>query len=165
MAGMGKSLRFDDAEIAELCELSYGRPRTFATLAMLYPGLDLTKQFHEDHIFASSRFTRARLAKAQIPAESLDDYLERANRLPNLQLLAGIPNTEKQAQLPLSWLQGPHFTSSEARDTYMRENDLSDLPLEFDSFLDFYSGRRERIERRLRALLDAAATAQADPVT
>ena len=45
MAGRGKSLRFDDAEIEELCELSYGRPRTFATLAMLYPGLDLTKQF------------------------------------------------------------------------------------------------------------------------
>ena len=45
MAGRGKSLRFGDAEIEELCELSYGHPRTFATLAMLYPGLDLTKQF------------------------------------------------------------------------------------------------------------------------
>jgi hypothetical protein len=165
MAGMGKSLRFDDAEIEELCELSYGRPRTFATLAMLYPGLDLTKQFHEDHIFASSRFTRARLVKAEIPGESIEDYLERANRLPNLQLLAGVPNTEKQAELPLKWLQGPHFTSAEARDTYMRENDLNDLPLEFERFLDFYNGRRERIEHRLRTLLDAAPTAHtiADP--
>jgi hypothetical protein len=155
MAGRGKSLRFDDAEIEELCELSYGRPRTFATLAMLYPGLDLTKQFHEDHIFASSRFTRSRLAKAGIPAESTEPYLERANRLPNLQLLAGIPNTEKQAEMPLEWLQGPHFTSDDARDTYMRENDLNELPLEFERFLEFYDGRRKRIEQRLRALLDA----------
>lgn len=158
MAGRGKSLKFDDAEIEEFCELSYGRPRTFATLAMLYPGLDLTKRFHEDHIFASSRFTRSRLVKAGIPAEASEDYLERANRLPNLQLLAGIPNTEKQAELPLKWLQGPHFTSAEARDTYMRENDFDDLPLEFERFLDFYNGRRERIERRLRTLLDAAPT-------
>jgi hypothetical protein len=42
MAGMGKSLKFDDAEIAELCDLQYGRRRTFPVLATLYPGLDLT---------------------------------------------------------------------------------------------------------------------------
>ena len=128
MAGLGKSLQFSDAEIDELCELSYGRPRTFATLAMLYPGLDLTKQFHEDHIFARSRFTRARLVKAGIPPEAIDDYLERVNRLPNLQLLGGVPNTEKQARLPDEWLHGPHFTSDEARGTYMRENDLEGVP-------------------------------------
>lgn len=153
MAGLAKSLQFSDAEIEELCELSYGRPRTFATLAMLYPGLDLTKQFHEDHIFARSRFTRARLVKAGIPAEAIDDYLERVNRLPNLQLLAGVPNTEKQARLPDEWLHGPHFTSDEARETYMRENDLESVPLALDEFLTFYDGRRSKIEARLRAQL------------
>lgn len=153
MAAMGKSLKFDDAEIAELCELAYGRPRTFSTLAMLYPGLDLTKQFHEDHIFARSRFTRARLARARIPQESIDDYLERVDHLPNLQLLAGVPNTEKQAHLPLEWLHGPHFTNAETRETYMRENDLDGVPLEFERFLDFYDARRQRIEQRLGTLL------------
>jgi hypothetical protein len=120
---------------------------------MLYPGLDLTKQFHEDHIFARSRFTRARVAKAGIGSELVEDYLERADRLPNLQLLAGVPNIEKQAQLPLEWLHGPHFTTAEARAGYMRENDLNELPLEFERFLEFYDGRRERIEQRLRTLL------------
>jgi hypothetical protein len=35
----------------------------------------------------------------------------------------------------------------------MRENDLNELPLEFERFLEFYDGRRERIEQRLRTLL------------
>lgn len=51
MAGLGKALRFEEAEIDELLELRYGRPRTFATLAALYPGLDMTKAFHVDHVF------------------------------------------------------------------------------------------------------------------
>jgi Protein of unknown function DUF262 len=98
MARMGKSLKFDEAEVAELCDLSYGRPRTFSTLAMLYPGLDLTKQFHEDHIFARSRFTRARLTKAGIPQESVDDYLELACRTSSCLPASPIPRSKRTSR-------------------------------------------------------------------
>jgi Protein of unknown function DUF262 len=156
MAGLGKSLEFTDAEISELSELRYGSPRTFAVLAMLYPGLDLTKSFHEDHIFPRSRFTRARLTKTGIAEEKIDDYLERVNSLPNLQLLSGLPNIEKQAKLPGEWVAGPHFPSEAARRTYLTENDLGELPLTLEGFLEFYEGRRKRIEGRLRSLLGVA---------
>lgn len=73
MTVLGKSLRLEDAEIDELLESRYGRPRTFATLAMLYPGLDLTQAFHVDHIFPRRRFTRHQLAKAGVPADRVDD--------------------------------------------------------------------------------------------
>jgi hypothetical protein len=157
MASLGKSLKFDDAEVEELSELRYGRPRTFATLAMLYPGLDLTKVFHEDHIFPRSLFTRPKLKKTGIPPTRISEYVDRVDGLPNLQLLAGVPNTEKQAKLPGEWLAGPQFPNEATRAQYMQENDLSGLPLDLEHFLDFHEGRRERIERRLRVLLGVGA--------
>lgn len=153
MAAVGKSLRFDDAEIEELAELRFGSPRVFPVLATLYPGLDLTKAFHEDHIFPRSRYTRSKLAKAGIAQEKIDDYIDNVDGLANLQLLAGVPNTEKQAKLPAEWLAGPHFPTEELRQTYVAENDLQGLPDDLNGFLDFYEARRQRIQKRLSSLL------------
>ena len=153
MAAQGKSLRFEDAEIDELLESRYGRPRTFATLAMLYPGLDLTQAFHVDHIFPRSKFTRSRLMKAGIPVERLEAYVTAVDSLPNLQLLPGIPNIEKQATLPSDWLLGPHFPTPEKRKRYLEQNDLQGLPLELERFLDFHAARRELMASRLRDIV------------
>lgn len=155
MTVQGKSLRFEDAEFDELLESRYGRPRTFATLAMLYPGLDLTQAFHVDHIFPRSLFTRSKLTKAGIPADRLGAYLEAVDSLPNLQLLPGIPNIEKQATLPSDWLAGPHFPTDEKRERYLEQNDLHGLPLELHHFLDFHAARRDLMASRLRAVVGA----------
>src|SRR5262249_46919198 len=61
MVALGKSLAFDPTEVDELLEMRYGGQRTFSVLSLLYPGLDLSKEFHEDHIFPRSRFTAKRL--------------------------------------------------------------------------------------------------------
>jgi uncharacterized protein DUF262 len=155
MTLQGKSLRFEDAEIDELLESRYNRPRTFATLAMLYPGIDLTQTPHVDHIFPQSLFTRSRLTKAGIPANRFDAYIDAADSLPNLQLLSGIPNAEKQATLPYDWLHGPHFPTAEKRERYLEQNDLQGLPLELERFLDFHAGRRELMASRLRTIVGA----------
>ncbi len=160
MTLQGKSLRFEDAEIDELLESRYGRPRTFATLAMLYPGLDLTQAFHIDHIFPSSRFTRRQLTQAGIPTDRIDAYIAAVDTLPNLQLLQGLPNVEKQAALPSDWLTGPHFLTDERRQRYLEQNDLHGLPLELDRFLEFHAARRELMASRLRTLVGATPTAQ-----
>jgi hypothetical protein len=162
MTVQGKSLRFEDAEIDELLESRYGRPRTFATLAMLYPGLDLTQAFHVDHIFPRSLFTRSKLTKAGIPSDRLDAYLNAVDSLPNLQLLPGIPNIEKQAKLPSDWLAGPHFPTAEKRERYLELNDLQELPLELHRFLDFHAARRELMASRLRVVVDPKTVASED---
>jgi hypothetical protein len=158
MASAGKSLRFENAEIAELLELRFGSARVFPVLATLHPGLDLTKSFHEDHIFPRSRFTRAKLARAGIAPDKIEEYFANADALPNLQLLAGLPNVEKQTMLPAAWLDGPHFPTAAARATYIAENDLQDLPVDLNGFLEFFDARRQRIEARLRKALNVQST-------
>lgn len=159
MAAVGKGLVFDDAEIDELLNLKYGGQRTFAVLSVLYPGLDLGKKFHEDHIFPKSRFTRKRLAAAGVPADQIDDYLNSVNLMPNLQLLAGTANIEKQDGLPAQWIEAA-FPTSEKRATYIAENDLDNLPLDLEGFPVFFAQRKQRIRTRLIAAL--GTTSQAD---
>ncbi len=149
----GKSLKFNDEEVNELLDLTFGNKRVFPVLAALYPGLDFTKTFHVDHIFPRSRFTKAKLAAAGVPSESLDEFVSKVNGLANLQLLPGAANVEKQAVLPAEWLHGPHFTSDAARTQYVVDNDLEDLPASITGFLEFYELRRAALESRLKSAL------------
>lgn len=70
ISAIGKSLEFEMTELDELLAVKYGGQRTFPVLAMLYPGLDLSKSFHEDHIFPRSRFTPKRLLEPFRPTRS-----------------------------------------------------------------------------------------------
>lgn len=153
MASVGKSVKFEEAEINELLDVRYGSQRVFPVLATLYPGLDLTKAFHEDHIFPRSRFTRTRLLKDGVPIDKVDEFLGKVDALPNLQLLQGGPNIEKQATLPAAWLDGPHFPTLESRVQYVADNDLQDLPADVTNFLEFFDERRKRLEGRLKNAL------------
>ncbi|WP_262107559.1 DUF262 domain-containing protein [Arthrobacter sp. Marseille-P9274] len=148
MAAVGKGLTFDTAEIDELLNLKYAGQRTFSVLSVLYPGLDLSKKFHEDHIFPKSRFTNKKLAEAGVPTERVDDYLASFNLLPNLQLLAGTANIEKQDALPIDWIASA-FPTEERRATYLQENDLDGLPLGSIDFMEFFEKRKTRIRDRL----------------
>jgi hypothetical protein len=152
MAALGKSLAFEPTEIDELLQMRYGGQRTFSVLSLLYPGLDLSKEFHEDHIFPRSRFTAKRLAEAGIPEDQIDEYRAAVDCLPNLQLLGGGPNVEKRAKLPSDWLTTA-FSSADQRATYVKDNDLDGLPLDLAAFLDFYNKRKERMRQRLLKIL------------
>lgn len=161
MAAVGKSLAFDNAEIDELLNLKYAGQRTFSVLSVLYPGLDLSKKFHEDHIFPKSRFTKKKLLDAGVPLDSIDDYLTAVNLLPNLQLLAGTANIEKQDGLPAEWIDTA-FPSEDKRATYLAENDLDGLPLGLADFTSFFEGRKQRIRTRLLAALGTTPGAPED---
>lgn len=161
MAAVGKSLAFDNAEIDELLNLKYAGQRTFSVLSVLYPGLDLSKKFHEDHIFPKSRFTRKKLLDAGIPLDKIDDYLAAVNLLPNLQLLAGTANIEKQDSLPAEWIDTA-FPSEDKRATYLAENDLDGLPLDLADFTSFFEQRKQRIRTRLLAALGTTPGAPED---
>lgn len=152
-AALGKALIFDETEIDGLLDdLSYGGKGTFAALAILYPGLDFSKEFHEDHIWPKSIFTRRRLEDAGVPPQAVGDFMARVNALPNLQLLEGRQNQEKLAKLPSEWID----TLPELRrEPYLRENDLDGIDLSLTGFLEGFVKRRERMRTRLARALGA----------
>lgn len=151
MASAGKSLAFAEEEIQDLADTTYGNRRVFPLLSLLYPGVNVRGQFHEDHVFPKSLFTRKRLENAGIPADRIDDYLDRVNRLSNLQLLEGPFNVQKQAALPAKWAS-THFATEVERNAYLASHDLLPLP-DLDGFLEFHERRRELLVNRLRKLL------------
>src|SRR5260221_14352263 len=59
LAGQGKSLVFAPEELEALVETPYGNKRAFPLLSLLYPGINVRNEFHVDHVFPRSLFSRA----------------------------------------------------------------------------------------------------------
>jgi len=156
MARLGKTLKFTEEEIQDLVTTPYSNRRVFALLTLLYPGVDVRNVFHEDHIFPASKFTRSRLRKAGLSEDRVAAYMDMFNRLPNLQLLDGAANVEKQAVLPLDWAR-KQFPDENARQMYLASHDMHDLPDSLEGFQTFYRARADRMAARLRQLLRVAA--------
>lgn len=148
----GKSLRFESAEVEDLLRMQYGDKRMFALLSLLFPFINLRNQFHIDHVFPISRFSKAKLRHSGIPLESHDELYALANGLPNLQLLEGAANVEKQAQLPASWLRS-QFATEDGRSQYRALHVLGDVPDDILKFEAFHDARRDRLRAMLTKIL------------
>ena len=86
--------------------------------------------------------------------EEVDTISRQANELPNLQLLDGSANIEKQAEPPSSWLD-KNFPGTDQRQSYCDRHLLGDVPNDISGFGVFYEARREKLRERLIALLTA----------
>jgi len=152
MEQRGKGLRFTKDELDDLLDSNIQNRRTFPLLALLYPYVDLRNQFHVDHVFPSARFTAARLRQVGVGDENIDAFIDRAGRLPNLQLLDGAANVSKQDKLPAVWLKG-HFVNEGARKDFCDRNDLGEIPEGITDFAIFFEARRKRMLTRLAEVL------------
>jgi hypothetical protein len=164
MTQRGKSLTFEAPEIEDLLHMEYGDKRMFALLSLLFPFVDLRNQFHIDHVFPISRFTRARLVKAGIAEGLVDDLARRANQLPNLQLLEGAINVEKRAALPADWLK-TRFLDDASRSNHRENHILGEIPADLHGFGGYYKTRQEALRTRLTALLATSGETITDDVT
>lgn len=153
MDARGKSLTFSPAEVEDMLSLQYGDKRMFALLSMLFPFVNLRNQFHMDHVFPISRFTIAKLRKAGVTEDKIEELARMANELPNLQLLEGTANTEKRDALPAKWL-ATHYPNAGDRTHYCAMHDLGDIPETIEGFEMFHADRRERLRVRIKAVLD-----------
>ena len=81
-------------------------------------------------------------------------FRDRANRLPNLQLLAGEANESKSDTLPHQWMD-ENFVDAQAATEYAKRHDLGDVPADMTGFNVFYEARRDRLLGKLRLLLGA----------
>ncbi len=152
MEGRGKSLRFSSEEIDDMLDMQYGDKRMFALLSLLFPFVNLRNQFHMDHVFPISRFTKAKLRKTEIPEEQFEELREKANGLPNLQLLEGSANIEKRDAPPYDWLD-KQFQSDASRENYCQLHELGSVPGKIEEFADFHAERRTRLRGKIHSIL------------
>lgn len=160
MARQGKGLRFEAAELEDLVDTKYGR-RAFPVLALLYPGVDVRLQTHIDHVVPKSLFTVARLRGKGVADADVPAYLDRVDRLANLQLLEGVENVDKRAKWPTDWLDLA-YPDAAARAGYRARSDLEGLPRDLLDFSRYYEERRTVLRDRLAGLLGVAPSEVAE---
>jgi hypothetical protein len=151
MTKSGKSINFETEEIEDLLDLEYGQPLTFSMLSLLFPHLDFAHHFHIDHVFPKSKMTASALVKQGFSTEEAAQIAQRCNQLPNLQLLQGDINVQKQATLPAQWLEDAFDNSS--RSHYININMLGELPADPKEFNDYFLNRRRLMKARIKELL------------
>ena len=151
--GSPKSLLVTEDDLENLLIYRYGQGYTFSTLALLYPALDFRNKFHVDHIFPKSHFTRAKLARAGVPADDIEFYLDTVNSLSNLQLLEGIPNQEKSDSEFRKWLDST-FDSKVKKSDYMEKHNIPDVDFSLTNFREFIEARKALLRKKLSEVLN-----------
>lgn len=151
--GTNKSIQFTDEDIDEfLLKLKYGKSDTLSTLMLLYPSLDFSNKFHEDHMYPKSKFTKTYLRKQGIAEDKLDWYIETVNDICNLQLLAAQLNEEKLATNFDEWFNSQYQTENE-KYQYRTVNYLPDMDYTYANYPLFIEERRKLLKAQLKKVL------------
>ncbi|EIT1981452.1 DUF262 domain-containing protein, partial [Enterococcus faecalis] len=99
-----KSLIITDEDIDYLLDTKIGK-YSFTLLSVIFPAIDLKNKFHQDHIFPSSKYkNKKNLREIGYSEEEITFIVEHIDTIVNLQLLEGIPNTEKNNKYFDDWI-------------------------------------------------------------
>jgi uncharacterized protein with ParB-like and HNH nuclease domain len=151
--GTNKSIQFTDDDIDEfLLKLRYGKSDTLSTLMLLYPSLDFSNKFHEDHMYPKSKFTRTYLRKQGVADDKLDWYIDTVNEISNLQLLPAQLNEEKLTTDFDVWFD-KQFPTDNDKYQYRTINYLPDMKYTYADFPQFIEKRRALLKAQLRQIL------------
>lgn len=151
--GTNKSIQFTDDDIDEfLLKLKYGKSDTLSTLMLLYPSLDFSNKFHEDHMYPKSKFTKTYLRQQGVAEDKLDWYIETVNDICNLQLLAAQLNEEKLATDFDEWFNSQYQTEKD-KYQYRTVNYLPDMDYTYANYPLFMEERRKLLKTHLKKVL------------
>ena len=147
-AGRRKSISFTQDDIFALLDIEYARSNSFTALSLLYPGLNGTLRFHQDHIFPKSFFTNKMLSKKGILDENIrEQMMQKCNKLANLQLLQATTNIEKSNTDFGEWLNKEYVTETEKLAYLQNHHIPADAPNTLEQFLDFFHQREKEITK------------------
>ncbi len=151
--GTNKSIQFAEDDIDEyLLKLKYGKSETLSTLMLLYPSLDFSNKFHEDHMYPRSKFRKPYLRKMGVPEDKLDTYIDSVNDISNLQLLAAQLNEEKLNTDFDVWFNKQQATDSD-KIQYRTIHYLPEMEYTYPNFLLFMEQRKQMLRKRLIKIL------------
>lgn len=151
--GTNKTLVFTDEDIDSLLAYQYGKSYTFSVLSLIYPSLDFRNVFHEDHIFPKSFFSRTKLLKAGVEDILVDEFMQRFNRIGNLQLLEALPNIEKSDRPFDVWLEETYDENQIAN--YLERHFMpKNVSRDFLNFIEFFNKREALLKKQLKSILN-----------
>lgn len=151
--GKEKSLYFSDEDIDGLLDLQYGQAKTYCALTLLYPGLNYSFKYHQDHIHPASLFNKTKLKKLGIDDKDIPAFIEKSDSLPNLQLLEANQNINKNDKLFTDWVNAT-YTDQLSRESFLTQNHIKlDDSLSIQDFLSFIDSRRETIKNKFKVML------------
>lgn len=151
--GTNKSIQFAEDDIDEyLLKLKYGKSETLSTFMLLYPSLDFSNKFHEDHMYPKSKFRKSYLRKMGVPEDKLDTYIDSVNDISNLQLLAAQLNEEKLNTDFDVWFNKEQATDSD-KIQYRTIHYLPEMEYTYPNFLLFMEKRKQLIRKKLIDIL------------
>lgn len=153
MADKDKSLVFNEEDVKSLCDLRYGKDNEIkALLLLVFPDSRLMET-HIDHIYPKSIFTTAKMKRLNIQNDGTNKLQVLANTVANLQLIPGSVNIDKKATQPAAWLNN-YFEDESSKKMYMSSQLIDDLSTDLNQFESFCISRREKIEAKLRKILE-----------
>lgn len=142
-----KSLILTDEDIDYLLDTKIGK-YSFTLLSVIFPAIDLKNKFHQDHIFPSSKYkNKKNLREIGYSEEEITFIVEHIDTIVNLQLLEGIPNTEKNSKYFDDWIL-KRYNSNEELDYYLNRNLLNKV-YKKNEFIQMYTDRKEELRKRL----------------
>jgi uncharacterized protein with ParB-like and HNH nuclease domain len=100
-----RTLLFTEDDFNNLLWKEYGDRDTLVILSVICPWADMRNKFHVDHMFPRSRFTKNHLRSKGISDEHDAEFIDKRDRIGNLQLLEGIPNIEKSDKDFKEWFE------------------------------------------------------------
>ena len=158
MASRGKSLALSTEQVEEILDLGYGKARTFAVLAVLFPHVNTRNIHHVDHVYPQALLSKKELKAAGHNAEGVSRLQGLRDLLPNLQLLEMLVNISKSASPPATWAESM-YPSPDARQAYLERNEIPWLPSSLGEFEAFFTDRRKALAQRILRLLGTGAAA------
>ncbi|MGC6412906.1 MAG: DUF262 domain-containing protein [Candidatus Puniceispirillaceae bacterium] len=151
--GERRSIHFSEENIEGLLKRKYGQ-EAFSVLTLLYPDLNYSQLFHQDHIHPKSAFTVSKLKKLGLSAEDIKTFQEKGDSLANLMLLSSTTNQEKNKKAFEDWVN-ERYPEEDKRHKFFESHYIdSDQSLAFKDFLSFIENREKKIQRELKKVLD-----------
>jgi hypothetical protein len=131
----------------------YGTARAYYALMLMYPSGTGGKEikYQMDHVHPKALFTKPYLKEHKC-YDHYEEWLEKRNRLPNLQLLASLNNKEKSKQPIVDYVAS--IKNKKTRSNFINENFLPEKKLNIESFEDFFRYRKGKIVAKLCKILE-----------
>ena len=154
LKGTTKDMGFDDDYIEKLLLTQKGDALCFSILAILYPYLDYRNgDFHKDHIFAESLFTKKKLKSLGINDDQMELFLnpENYNSIPNLQLLDSNENKSKKAMELKDWVKRESINKSLTQKEFCDRHIIPEI-LEITEFQKFITTRKKKLKELMKII-------------